>query len=245
MTALTVQVTENDEDGYINFGEDQMGMGGDKEDFTTNARVKVGQHTQSGLGGDYEPDTYSGWIHLKNLTIAQGATINSAKLHFYHHASDGFEMGGDPSEGFTVKAEDTDDASKPTQYSHVTGWTLTTAGVATGSLIDADEGGMGPNETFANQWYPTHASAGTGLEIKTILQELVNRSGWSSGSNINLKLTPTDHDGSTDWDIEWRDRDAGTTTFNGSAASSMALVIDYTAASSGTTTSEAFLLFID
>ena len=249
MATLTVQVTENDEDGYINFGEDQMGMGGDKEDFTTNARVKVGQHTQSGMGGDYEPDPYFGWIHLKNLTIAQGATINSAKLHFYHHANNGsgFEGSGsgDPGEGFTVKAEDTDNASKPTQYSHVTGWTLTSAGVATGSLIDADLGMEGPNETFNNAWYPTHASAGSGLEIKTVLQELVDRSGWSSGSNINLKLTPTDHNGSDDWDIEWRDRDAGTTTFNGSAASSMALVIDYTAASSGATTSEAFLLFID
>ena len=249
MASLTVQVVANDEDGYIRFGEDGgMGMGGgDITQFVTNARVKVGQHSMAG-GSSYEPDTFYGWIHLKNLTIEQGATINNAKLHFYHHANNGFDMSSDPGEGFTVKAEDTDDASKPTSYSDVNGWTLTSAGVSTGSLIDASPGGMGPNEEFANQWYPTHASAGTGLEIKTILQELVDRSGWSSGSNVNLKLTPTDHNGSDDWDVEWRDRDAGTATFNGTAASSMALVIDYTNPAGGggvTATPAAFLLFLD
>ena len=245
MTALTVQVVANDEDGFIRLGVDSGGFyGGNTTAFTTNARVKVGQHSQAG-GSSYEPDTYWGWIHLKNLTIPQGATINEAKLHFYHHANNGFDQMEDPGEGFTVKAEDTDSASKPTSYAHVSGWTLTSAGVATGSLINADMGDscMGPDQEFADQWYPTHASAGAGLEIKTVLQELVNRSGWSSGSNVNLKLTPTDHGGSVDWDIEWRDRDAGTATFNGSAASSMALVIDYTAGTT-VTTSPAFLLFV-
>ena len=240
MTALTVQVVAADEDGYIRLGVDDMGMaGGNVEEFSTNARVKIGQHSTMG-GSSYEPDTWCGWVHLKNFTITQGSTINNAKLHFYHHANNGMDTGSDPGEGFTVKAEDTDDASKPTTYGHVNGWTLTSAGVATGSLIDASTGGMGPNETFANQWYPTHASAGTGLEIKTVLQELVDRSGWTSGSNVNLKLTPTDHDSSTDWDIEWKDYDTSTSL-------AIKLVIDYTAAAGGgsTATSEAFLLFVD
>ena len=240
MADLTVQVTENDEDGFIRLGVDGMGMaGGNVTEFTTNARVKIGQHSMAG-GSSYDPDTWWGWIHLKNLTIAQGTVITSAKLHFYHHANNGFDGSTDPGEGFTVKAEDTDDASKPTSYSDVNGWTLTSASASTSSLIDADPGGMGPNESFNNAWYPTHASAGTGLEIKDVLQELVDRTGWSSGSNVNLKLTPTDHDGSNDWDIEWRDRDEGTATFNGTAASSMALEIDY-----GSTTNAAFMLFFD
>jgi len=240
MAALTVQVVAADEDGYIRLGVDESEMaGGDTEEFVTNGKVKVGQHSSMG-GSSYEPDTYSGWVHLKNITITQGSTINNAKLHFYHHANNGFDQGQDPDEGFTVKAQDTDDASKPTTYGHVNGWTLTSAGVATGSLIDAEEGGMGPNETFANQWYPTHASAGTGLEIKTVLQELVDRSGWSSGSNVNLKLTPADHGGSVDWDIDWKDYDTSTSL-------AIKLVIDYTAAAGGGATAnpEAFLLFVD
>ena len=239
MATLTVQVVAADEDGFIRFGEDQSGFMGD-ETFTTNARVKIGRHTGTTLGdSSYDPDTYSGWIHLKNFTIAQGSTINNAKLHFYHHANNNFDSEGDPGEGFTVAAEDTDDASKPTQYSHVTGWTLTSATVSTGSLIDASEGMMGPNEEFANQWYPTHASAGTGLEIKTILQELVDRGGWSSGSNVNLKLTPATY-ADVDWDIEWKDYDTSTSL-------AMKLVIDYTAAAGGGVTAnpEAFLLFLD
>tara|TARA_R110000824_G_scaffold168645_2_gene345612 strand:+ start:25 stop:744 length:720 start_codon:yes stop_codon:yes gene_type:complete len=239
MTALTVQVAAADEDGFIRFGEDQSGFMGDETTFTTNSKVFMGRHTGSSLGdSSYDPDTYTGWIHLKNLTIAQGATINNAKLHFYHNANSNFDAEGDPGEGFTVAAQDVDDASKPTQYSHVTGWTLTSATVATGSLIDASEGGMGPNESFNNAWYPTHASAGAGLEIKTVLQELVNRSGWSSGSNINLKLTPATY-ADIDWDISWTDYDTSTSL-------AMKLVIDYTEAGAGATaTPAAFLLFVD
>jgi len=243
MTALTVQVVAADEDGFIRYGEDSMGMaGGNEESITTNAKVKIGQHTSSGGLGDgtYEPDTFTGWVHLKNFTIAQGSTINSAKLYFYHNANNGFDQGQDPNEAFTVAAQDVDDASKPTAYGHVNGWTLTSATVATGSLIDANSDmGMGANEEFNNAWYPTHADPTAGLEIKTILQELVDRSGWSSGSNVNLKFTPASHDGTTDWDVQWTDYD--TTTGN-----SIKVVIDYTAAASGATaTPEAFLLFVD
>ena len=240
MTALTVQVAVADEDGYIRLGTDESGFsGGDLEQFVTNAKVVIGQHTDSGLGGSYSPDVYTGWIHLKNLTIAQGATINNAKLHFYHNANNGFGTGTDPDEGFTVAAQDTDDASKPTQYSHITGWTLTSATVATGSLINA--GGMSA-ESFNNAWYPTHASAGAGLEIKTILQELVNRSGWSSGSNMNIKLTPASYNG-VDWDVRWTDYDTTTSL-------AMKLVIDYTAAAAAAVAAPdlpgaAFLMFVD
>lgn len=243
MTALTVQVVAADEDGFITYGEDQSGMGGGNlTSITTNAKVKVGQYSQGGeLGSSYsyEPHTFTGWVHLKNFTIAQGATINSATLHFYHNANDGFGTFSDPNEGMTVAAQDIDDASKPTSYAHVNGWTLTSASVSTGSLIDASSDDFSsPNQTFNNAWYPTHASAGAGLEIKTVLQELVNRSGWSSGSNVNLKLTPADHDGATDWHILWTDYDTSTSL-------AIKLVIDYTAAAASTPTSPAFLLFLD
>ena len=242
MTALTVQVAVADEDGFIENARDDMGMGGGHvTTITTNAKVKVGQYSMSGeLGGSYDPHTFTGWVHLKNFTIAQGSTINSAKLHFYHNANAGFATFSDPGEGMTVAAQDIDDASKPTTYAHVNGWTLTSASVATGSLIDADSDDFSsPNETFNNAWYPTHASAGSGLEIKTILQELVDRSGWSSGSNVNLKLTPPDHDGTTDWHVLWTDYDTST-------GNSIKVVIDYTAAAAGATaTPAAFLLFVD
>jgi hypothetical protein len=245
MTALTVQVVAADEDGFITYGEDQGGMGGGNlTTITTNAKVKVGQYSQMGeLGSDpgsYEPFTFTGWVHLKNFTIAQGATINNAKLHFYHNANDGFGTMSDPGEGFTVVAQDVDSASKPTSYADVNGMTpLTSASVATGDFIDASSDDFSsPNETFNNAWYPTHAIAGAGLEIKTVLQELVNRSGWSSGSNINLKLTPTNHNGETDWHILWTDYDTSTSL-------AIKLVIDYTAGAVSTATSTAFLLFLD
>ena len=248
MTELIVQVVAGDEDGFITFAADDSEMyGGDITTITTNAKVKVGQWIMTGeIGGneglERESMTFTGWVHLKNFTIAQGATIDNAKLHFYHNANAGFDtMNGDPGEGMTVAAEDVDSASKPTSYADVNGMTLTSASVATGSFIDASDDDMsgGPDETFNDAWYPTHASAGTGLEIKTVLQELVNRSGWSSGSNINLKLTPPDHDGNTDWHILWTDYDTTTSL-------AIKLVIDYTAEAAGATaTPAAFLLFLD
>ena len=239
MASLTVQVAANDEDGYILFGDDQTGFYGNTTTFSHNAKVRIGRDNSSGQTND----SYFGWIHLKNLTIAQGATIDSAKLFVYHHANAGFDGGSDPGEGMTVQAEDVDDASKPGNYSTVNGWTLTTASATVSSFIDASYGGMGPNETWNNAWYPTHADPSAGLEIKTVLQELVNRSGWSSGSNINLKLTPSAHNGSSNWTIDWKDRDT-------SSSLAPKLVITYTESGGGdddddTTTAAAFYLFVD
>ena len=255
MTALTVQVVAADEDGFITFADGGSHHSGtDITTITTNAKVKVGQYSQMGeLGSHFEIErefmTFTGWVHLKNFTIAQGATINSATLHFYHNDNAGFEDFNssqyDPNEGMTVAAEDVDSASKPTSYADVNGMTLTSASVATGSFIDASDEDYsgGPDETFNDAWYPTHASAGTGLEIKTILQELVNRGGWSSGSNVNLKLTPADHDGNTDWHILWTDYDTTTSL-------AMKLVIDYTGGAAAAAVTPdlpgaAFLMFID
>ena len=225
MTTLTVQVALADEDGFITFG-DGYGMG-DTETLTNNAKVRIGRDATT-------PEDYFGWVHLKNLTIAQGATINNAKLYLYWNASSGFGT-LDPSEGMTVKAEDIDSASKPTTYAAVNGWTLTSASATVSSFIDAEDYNMDglPDEEFAAGWYPS-----AGLEIKTVLQELVNRGSWSSGSNLNLKLTPSAHDGSNDWTIDWTDRDT-------SSSLAPKLVIDYTAAAESAATSPAFSLFVD
>jgi len=135
----------------------------------------------------------------------------------------------------TVKAEDIDSASKPTTYAAVNGWTLTSASATVSSFIDAEDNDLDalPDEEFEAAWYPS-----AGLEIKTIIQELVDRGSWSSGSNLNLKLTPSAHDGSNDWTIDWTDRDT-------SSSLAPKLVIDYTAAAASAATSPAFSLFVD
>ena len=247
MATVTVRPQANDEDGFIRFGDDQTGFMGDVTSITTNARIKMGHHGGVNLGNSaYDPDTYTGWIHLKGAAggvsdgtvgITQGSTINSAKLYLYYHASNmdaGFNM-ADPGEGYTVAAEDTDSGSKPTAYAHVNGWTLTSASVATGSLADYDSDDYSSyNEEFAAGWYPS-----AGLEIKTVIQELVNRSGWSAENNINLKLTPATK-GDYEWDIEWKDYDNRT-----GSNYHPKLVIDFTAAGAAATTSPAFLMFVD
>ena len=241
MTALTIQVAANDEDGYIFHGDDQTGFMGDTETFSNNSKVRIG-HDNSDAS---TVGIYYGWLHLKNFTIAQGSTINSAKLYLYWHASAGFDGGGggggDPSEGMVVKAEDIDSGSKPANYNAVTAWTsstgLTSASATVSSFIDAspNDETMEPNEEFSAGWYPS-----AGLEMKTVLKELVDRSGWSSGSNVNLLLTPSSYDGSSDWTIDWKDHESKT----GSNYQAK-LVIDYTAPGAAATANPAFLLFLD
>ena len=239
MADVDVQVAHASEDGYILFQEDQSGFMGDSSSFVTNSKVVIGRHTGEQLGDSNYHDTYTGWAHFRSLGIPSGATIDDATLQFYHSANNGFDQGGDPGEDFKIEAQNSGQVSKPTAYAHVTGWTLTSADVDTGSLIDASEGGMGPNESFNNDWYPTHASPGAGIEIKTIIQELVNGS-WTENDNMNLKFTPAAHNGSFDWDVQWHDYDTSPTS------KSMKIAINYTAAAGGgaTATPGAFLLFL-
>lgn len=247
MATVTVRPQANDEDGFIRNGQDAGSGMGNEQTITTNARIKMGHHGGVALGDSgYDPDTYLGWIHLKGASggvsggtvgIAQGSTINTAKLYLYYHASNmdpNSEM-TDPGEGFTVAAEDTDSGSKPTAYAHVAGWTLTSATVATGSLADYDSDDFTEyNQEFSAGWYPS-----SGLEIKTVIQELVNRSGWAAENNINLKLTPATK-GDYEWDIEWKDYDNRT-----GSNYHPKLVIDFTAAGAAATANPAFLLFLD
>lgn len=229
MTALTVQVAAANEDGFITYFD--LGMEIETTGYSNSTKVRIGRDVDN-------QEDYFGWVHLKNFTIAQGSTINNAKLYLYYDTSTGFDT-GDPSEGMTVKAEDIDSAARPADYAAVAGWTLTSASATVSSFIDASQNyeTFEANETFAGQWYPTHADPTAGLEIKTVLQELVDRSGWSSGSNVNLKLTPSVHDGAIDWNIDWKDYDTSTSL-------APKLVIDYTAAAaSSAATSPAFLLF--
>jgi len=121
--------------------------------------------TSSDLEFCYDHHLQTVGVHFNAVNIPQGATITSAYIQFQvDETSSG-------SVSVTIKGQDADNAStfSSTDYD-ITNRTTTSASV-TWSIPDWNTVG----EEGTNQKSP---------ELKTILQEIVNRSGWSSGNSM-------------------------------------------------------------
>lgn len=141
-----------------------------------------------------EPYAY---YRFQNVTIPQGATISSAYLNVYIATRD------DP--GATIRAEDVDNASQPgaTNYT-ISTKTFTTAGV---------------------DWTATNLGGSawaTSPDIKTVIQEITDRTGWSSGNSLLLVMI----DNGTGGDMLSRSWD-----YDSGATYEPYLTVDYTTAS--------------
>ena len=106
-------------------------------------------------------DHFLGYIRFQNVTVPQGATIASAYLKPY--------QSGYPSRTVSVKGFDKDNVSAPTSGSDLAASNFTTAGI-TNFVTGTGDGQK------------------TSPDIKTIVQEIVNRSGWSSGNSMMFAL---------------------------------------------------------
>jgi len=107
---------------------------------------------------------YSLGLRFQNVTIPNSATINSAKLtvNVVNTSND--------TPNCTLYGEDTDDAATFTTASNnISGRTKTTASVS----WTASDIGVGVKDS---------------PDIKTIIQEIVDRAGWTSGNDLNLIL---------------------------------------------------------
>ena len=102
---------------------------------------------------------FNAGFRFQGVTIPQGATIDTAILHPYL-----IRLGRD-SPDLDIRGEDVDDAADFSTTPDVTSRTRTTASVS----WSANSLGVG----FADS-----------PELKTVLQEIVNRSGYASGSDI-------------------------------------------------------------
>ena len=118
-----------------------------------------------GTSGAGSPRTHEGVVRFPGITVAQGATIAAANLYLYFNAT------GVGTAKFRFYGLDEDDGACPAD---LTEW-------------DAD---LASNLTTANvYWEPNQYSEKgyfTSPELKTIIQEIVNRGSWSSGNAIVL-----------------------------------------------------------
>ena len=106
-------------------------------------------------------DHFLGYFRFQNVTVAQGATISSAYLKPYQNSYTGRTL--------SVKGFDKDNVSAPTAGSDLAASNFTTAGI-TNFVTTTGEGQK------------------TSPDIKDIIQEIVDRSGWSSGNSMMFAL---------------------------------------------------------
>ena len=121
--------------------------------------------------GEY--DYFAGYFRFNSIVAAQGATVQSAYLKLNKRGY----SGGSSNHDFYVAALDADNQAAPTAASHLNHSNFTTAEVTWQNNTDTGNGTL------------RSASDGTVLsspDIKTVIQEILDRSGWSSGNSIVL-----------------------------------------------------------
>ena len=132
----------------------------------SNAKEYIGVQDDEG-----NTDYFAGYFRFQNIAVDQGATIQSAYFKFNKR---GFS-GNSADYNFYVAAYDADNQAAPTTAAGLNHSNYTTAQIAWGSNTDT---GNGTIRSAAN---------GTVLsspDIKTAIQEVLDRSGWSSGNSI-------------------------------------------------------------
>ena len=156
--------------------------------------------------------TYA-FCRFQNVTIPQGATIDTAKLTFKTLATTdgGAEYGDLDAHTFKVDAIDADDVSAPSAASDVNDSATTTGEIVDWSLTSsvADDADLDTPE------------------IKTVLQEVVGRGGWESGNAVMFRYYSEETD-SGDGSGSTVDCRLDCQSYEASSSNAAKLVVTYT-----------------
>lgn len=133
-------------------------------------RIGLSLVTNSGTGNVEPLFKEVSWYRFTNIDLLKSSTVESASLKLTHAVMSGglLDRTDDVSVGFKVYGNDVDNASSPTSVADYNSKTVTTAGSTytySSSLSDGDI---------------------VSIDVKDIVQEIINRSGWSSGNALML-----------------------------------------------------------
>ena len=178
-TEITELIVATNDDGFA------------RDDFMYGYPAGTGfTATHTDLKQGYVDDTmgdvkhFYTFLHFTTVTIPVGATITEAKIQLQYGGNEYNSVG----ETFSISAEDVDDASQPTTAGNVIDATYTTAN-ATWTVASM----------VSSTWYDSP-------EIKTVIQEIVDRAGWASDNNINMIFH---NNSAADWYVRWWSRNQG------------------------------------
>jgi len=133
----------------------------DGSNYTPN-----GDFNRMGLGYISNTNVMT-WYRFKNVQIPQGATINSAHLRWNAHS-----ISVSASVSLYCYCEDSTSTIAPISGADLIGRPLTTANVW--KVVSTPSGGW-----VQNKWYLSS-------EFSSVLQEIVDKGGWSSGNALTV-----------------------------------------------------------
>lgn len=152
--------------------------------------------TEAALLAGQSGSSYRLYARFLNVTIPKGATINSAVIRFRASASDSGSTCN-----LRIQAEDADDAGQITNSADLNGRTLTSGYVDWSSVGSWTSGNDYDSPDFAS-----------------VLQAIVNRSGWASGNALQIHVT---NNGSSEGAYR------RPVSYNGSSSTAPLLVVTY------------------
>ena len=159
-TTTTFTVAASADDGYVqrDTSSSTIPTSGWGSPSNTQSNIIVGSADNESWPNYFTH--YLGFFRFQNITIGQGATISSAYFKPYKSSY--------KSTPLVIHGIDADNAAAPSAGSELAGSNFTSANVSWTSSVG-----------FGQQ---------TSSDIKTIIQEIVNRSGWSSGNAMMLAI---------------------------------------------------------
>ena len=174
-TTTTYSIASNTDDGGTNSSRTTS------TSVQYNGSISNASNSQVLAGAQFDDEeseiNYNvGYFRFTNVAIDQGATVQSAILKPIKRS-----IQGSASKDFQIAGIDADNQAVPSSASALNASSQTTATV---TLPKSTVSAVTDDDRFDTP------------DIKTIIQEIVNRSGWSSGNAILLVLyTPTNVNG--------------------------------------------------
>jgi len=216
MTVLTVQVEANADDGDRYY------------DSGSSAWVFSNSNDYNRIGADNQGMSSADvtcYFRFQSVGIPAGATIDAAKIQYKQHAN--YTQAG--SNTVDIHAEDADSAGAIGNDSQMT----TSQGAITSAKVT---------------WTPATSTSSDFLDtadFKAVIQEVIDRGGWSSGNDIVIHfLNPTDAGMMSQYELQIKAHEVS------SGADAVKLVVTYTAAAAAVVAEPdlpgaAFLMFVD
>lgn len=191
MPTVNEVIANNVDDGHADY-EDYYGMGASCNNVSSSNN-KIRFYARSDYGDkDQHWNTWEPYLRFETIDIPQGSTITSAKIQLAFHS----QINGS-GQSVTIRGEATDDASSAASSCSAFGNAARTSANVSWSFASSMSAG-----TF----YDT-------ADISTIVQEIVNRAGWSANNDMQFFFEDHTYVNSTNWLFDFRSKNYSGSTY--------------------------------
>lgn len=214
MPTINEVIANNVDDGYADY-EDYYSSGASCNSVnSSNTLIRF--YARSDYNDqDQHWNTWRPYLRFETIDIPQGATITAAKIQLAFHS----KINGS-GQSITIRGEDTDDASSAaSSCSSFGGATRTSANVSWAFASSMSAG------TF----YDT-------ADISSIVQEIVNRAGWSANNDMQFFFEDHTYVSSTNWLFDFRSKNYSGSTYTPKLVITYTLGVDITGVIAGLNT---------